>query len=297
MREFHIRRILYSYTSIIIYIFFSTSAYAFTAPNHANTHGNTAPIRLRQNQITTRKAFSQHLATNNQMNMPSPPVQTTPSLASISKSIVTKIGSTTSSVVAGTFFLVLAYQRDSFMLTFFIGSILNGISSKILKKILNIERPEGYQNDDSIRIKPSDKGMPSSHAMSLGFIGTYCITQIYSILGSGMQSSAISVAIILYAFVSLLYRVQSKLHTVEQILVGLVFGIFNSITWRSLAFGENPLLTGVNVMEFVSKRLLPESGVVPMQYLAVSAIVGVAVVGSFERRVSAWVKSRKTKSS
>lgn len=230
------------------------------------------------------------------MSMNSSDVKKSTSLASISKAIVTKIGSTTSSVVAGTFFLVLAYQRDSFMLTFFIGSILNGISSKILKKVLNVDRPEGYQSDESIKVKPSDKGMPSSHAMSLGFIGTYCIAHAISILGTGIQSSAISIAIMLYTFISLVYRVQSNLHTVQQILVGLVFGVLNSITWRSLAFGENPILRGVNIMDFVSKTLLPESGVVPVQYLGLSALVGVAVVGSFERRLSAFVASKKSKS-
>jgi hypothetical protein len=181
------------------------------------------------------------------------------------------------------------------MLTFFIGSILNGISSKILKKVLNVDRPEGFESDTSVKIKPSDKGMPSSHAMSLGFIGTYCIVQAYSLLGNSVHFSAISSAIVVYTFISLLYRVQTKLHTLAQIVVGLIFGILNSITWRSLAFGENPLLSGVNIMDFVSTKLLPETGIMPVQYLAFAAMVGVAVVGSFERRVSALLKSRNTK--
>jgi PAP2 superfamily. len=232
-------------TEILCILFiFSSSTHGFTSPNHPNSHSNTTPIRLRQKQISHSKTFSpQPFVKSSQMSMSSSPsVNTSTSLASISKAIVTKIGSTTSSVVAGTFFLVLAYQRDSFMLTFFIGSILNGISSKILKKVLNVDRPEGFQSDESIKVKPSDKGMPSSHAMSLGFIGTYCIAHAISILGTGFQSSAISVGIILYTFISLLYRVQSNLHTVAQIIVGLVFGVLNSITWRSLAFGENPIL-------------------------------------------------------
>mmetsp|Transcript_16777 Transcript_16777/g.31790 ORF Transcript_16777/g.31790 Transcript_16777/m.31790 type:complete len:292 (+) Transcript_16777:264-1139(+) len=281
----------------IIYIF-SSSAHAFTSPNRPNSHSNTAPIRLRQNQIAPSRTFSQQpFVTTSQMSMSTSDIKTSASLASISKAIVTKIGSTTSSVVAGTFFFVLAYQRDSFMLTFFIGSILNGISSKILKKLLNVDRPEGFQSDASIKVKPSDKGMPSSHAMSLGFIGTYCISQAVSLLGTGFQSSAIAVAIVLYTFISLLYRVQSNLHTVEQIIVGLVFGVLNSITWRSLAFGQNPVLRGVNIMDFVSKTILPESGVVPVQYLGLAALVGVAVVGSFERRLSALIKSKNAKSS
>jgi len=178
------------------------------------------------------------------------------------------------------------------MLTFFIGSILNGISSKVLKKILNVKRPEGYQGKG---IKPSDGGMPSSHAMSLGFIGTYCIIQAFSLLGNGIPSMAISWGLIIYAIVSLVYRVQCKLHTLDQVIVGLVFGMSNSFLWHSLAFGECPLIPGINIMELVSTYLLPESGIMPVQYLAVPALVGGAVVGSFERRLSAWLKSKKAK--
>jgi len=51
------------------------------------------------------------------------------------------VGSSTSTVVAGTFFLVLSYRRDAYMLTFFIGSILNAIASKLLKRLLDQDRP------------------------------------------------------------------------------------------------------------------------------------------------------------
>lgn len=214
---------------------------------------------------------------------------------SSSLSLVSKIGATTSMVVAGTFFVVLAYERNSFMLTFFIGSILNGISSKILKKVLNVDRPDGFHNEDSVKVKPSDKGMPSSHAMSLGFIGTYCIIQAFETMGNGLESAVISLGLITYAAISLVYRIQSKLHTLDQVIVGLVFGVTNSFAWHSLAFGQNFLFPSINLMDIVSTRLLPESGVMPVHYLAIPALVGAAVVGSLERRISAWLKARKSK--
>ena len=212
------------------------------------------------------------------------------SIASISK-VIAKIGGLTSTVVAGTFFLALAYKRDSFMLTFFIGSILNGISSKVLKKVFNVKRPEGYEGKG---IKSSDGGMPSSRAMNLGFIGTYCIIQAFSLLGNGIEAMVISLGLVLYAFVSLFYRVQCKLHTFDQIIAGLVCGVSNSFMWHSLAFGKNLILPGVNIIKFVS-ALLPESGIMPVQYLLVPVLVGAAVVGSLERRLSAWLQSKKAK--
>ena len=62
--------------------------------------------------------------------------------------LVTKIGSTTSMVVAGTFFVVLCYKRDALMVSFFLGSISNAIFGKVLKKILKIERPDVELSQD-----------------------------------------------------------------------------------------------------------------------------------------------------
>jgi membrane-associated phospholipid phosphatase len=210
---------------------------------------------------------------------------------SLASSFITKIGSTTSIVVSGTFFAALSYKRDAFMLTFFIGSIMNGITSKILKKVLNIDRPDGHIHDSSVKIKPSDKGMPSSHAMSLGFICTYTALEAFQILGIGLKSGIIATVLVFYAAISLVYRVKSKLHTADQVYVGLAAGVLNSFIWRSMAFGTNRFLYSINVMEWVSKNIIPENGVMPVYYLIVPALVGAMVVGSVERRISAWLKN------
>jgi membrane-associated phospholipid phosphatase len=201
---------------------------------------------------------------------------------SLTDRILFAIGGTTSMVVAGTFFFVLAYQRDALMVSFFIGSILNGLLSKVLKKVLNQDRPMAVGLSV---VKPSDKGMPSSHAMSLGFIGTFTALAIDWTL----------VPIVLYGSMSLYYRVQTKLHSMEQVAVGLIVGIFNGALWSTLVDGSNPLLPQVNIMELVSQHFLDSSGVLPIPYLAVPAIVGALVVGSFERKVSKWIKKLKSK--
>lgn len=222
---------------------------------------------------------------NEDINMPSGT-----SMESISK----MLGSTTSSVVAGTFFIVLAYKRDTFMLTFFIGSILNGIISKVLKKVLKQDRPDGYLADSSIKVKPSDNGMPSSHAMSLGFIITTVSVELALLMNNRFLSCTLCALLWSYVAISLRYRVQSCLHTKEQIWVGLGGGISNALLWRSLATGTNILLPSVNVMNVVS-GMLPDSGVMPVQLLIVPAMIGAAVVGSFERRISDWLKNRESK--
>lgn len=210
-----------------------------------------------------------------------------PAPVSMTYNIVTIIGKTASSVVSISFFLLLAYTRDALLLTLFAGSIANAVSSKVLKKILNHERPSTLQTNDKIKLKPSDGGMPSSHAMSLGFIGTV-IT-----MGVVPSEYQIIVGLILavYSAIALRYRVRDDLHTVQQVAAGLALGISNAILWQKFAIGgdrDGSILTYVQ-QNFVSS----ETGLFPYTALAVPVIVGALVVGSFERRIAVWLKKKK----
>lgn len=157
-----------------------------------------------------------------------------------------------------------------------------GILSKVLKKLVNQSRPEDCQmKDDSwLSVEPSDGGMPSSHAMSLGFIGTFtslCLPQL-------------TMPILLYVIVSLVYRIHSKLHTTQQVGVGLLVGTLNGYVWWRLCHGT--LVQSVHVMNLVSHHLLVD-GLLPWPFLAVPATLGLIVVGSFERRLSRWLQKPK----
>ncbi|CAB9526225.1 PAP2 superfamily [Seminavis robusta] len=193
------------------------------------------------------------------------------------------IGASTSIVVSGTFFVALAYYRDALMITFFMGAIGNAVLGKILKRILNQERPQELDTVD-MKLKPSDKGMPSSHAMSLGFIGTFT--------GLVVPIPGIQIPILIYSLISLWYRIDTKLHTWQQIAVGFVVGTTNGVIWKLLCDGNsNPW--NINLLDVVRQNLLNEQGVLPMVYLAVPALVGLIVVGSVERRLSGWIKQLK----
>lgn len=194
---------------------------------------------------------------------------------------VSLIGSTTTFVVSASFFIVLAWKRDALMVSFFIGSIANGILSKVLKKIIQQTRPPELETTD-MKIKPSDGGMPSSHAMSLGFIGTF----------TGLNVPSTQLWLVLYSVFSLAYRVQVKLHTWEQVVVGSIVGSLNGYFWFRLCTGDNPF--GVNVMDGVAKHLLNEHGLLPVPMLVVPLLLGAVTVGSLERRISHFLNQRKT---
>lgn len=206
--------------------------------------------------------------------------QTTEEEKGIFPTVFHAVGATTSIVVSGTFFLALAYQRDALMVSFFIGSIGNAIAGKILKRILNQERPAELETID-MKLKPGDKGMPSSHAMSLGFIGTF----------TGLTLPWTQIPIFLYSIISLAYRIDIRLHTWQQIVVGFVAGTTNGAVWRHLCDGSNPW--NINIMDLVSRAVLNEEGLLPITLLVVPAIIGAIVVGSVERRIAGWLKNMK----
>ena len=131
---------------------------------------------------------------------------------------VAVLGKSTSTFVSLTFFAFLSLRRDAYMLSFFIGAVGNGVLGKVIKKILDHDRPEALALSEDIKLKPTDGGMPSSHAMSLGFIGTY------TALGVAESMPWVVGFIVPYIFVSLYYRVKASLHTIEQVAVGLVLG-------------------------------------------------------------------------
>ncbi|CAJ1944319.1 unnamed protein product [Cylindrotheca closterium] len=224
------------------------------------------------------------------------------------------IGKTTSTVVAGTFFVILAWQRDALMVSFFVGAISNGILSKVLKKAIRQERPmmeyvlessaagAGSSSSSGNSIleppPPSDNGMPSSHAMSLGFIGTFTG---FLLMDYHYPYSTL-LLLVAYASISLWYRIVSKLHTWEQIAVGLSVGTMNGVLWRCLCFGTTQPFSSavtqdlpINVMEFVTNNLLNDQGVLPLYGLAIPALLGAVIVGSVERRIGRFLKLKSEK--
>jgi membrane-associated phospholipid phosphatase len=227
--------------------------------------------------------------------------------------VYTKIGSTTSICVAFAFFITLCWKRDALMVSFFLGSILNAIFGKILKRILKHDRPttttaiipingevikeEEVKEDSSMMMmkmkaavqqqpaRPSDNGMPSSHAMSLGFICTFVALLIPNMI----------LPLLTYAVISLIYRVRVSLHSIDQIIVGSILGIFDGSIWWYLC-GKSTGST--NIVDLISSSgIMNEHGQLPWYLLVVPALIGVAVVGSVERRLGMYFQRSKSSTS
>ena len=117
--------------------------------------------------------------------------------------------------------------------------------------------------------------------MSLGFICTFVALLLPNT----------TIPLIAYSAISLIYRVKVNLHTVDQIAVGAVLGTFDGAVWWYFCTQG---LRGFSIVEFVSSTgMINESGQLHWYLLAVPLLVGVAVVGSVERRLGKYFHSKK----
>lgn len=109
-----------------------------------------------------------------------------------------------------------------------LGSVVNSINGKILKRILNHERPDGA-------IK-ADPGMPSSHATSLSYLSVYGAASLAYFkdaapaLGYPAQLAVSAVLVVLGIFLSYL-RVKTGYHTPPQVIVGYGLGSSTALVW------------------------------------------------------------------
>ena len=74
-----------------------------------------------------------------------------------------------------------------------------------------------------------------------------------------------------------------------------IYTVTNGALWRDMSLGTSSLFPSANIMGWASNNLLPESGQLSAIFLLIPAAVGAAVVGSFERRISLWLKDKKAK--
>ena len=182
--------------------------------------------------------------------------------------LVKVVGKSATYVTSVLFLVTLAIRRDAFMTSFFLGTVMNGILSKIFKQLLDIDRP---QND--VENAPSDKGMPSTHAMSLSFIG------IATILFHPLKWILLLV-FVPYGILSLYYRIQARLHTINQILVGCILGTIQAFIWYYILHPH--------IMTFLTQYILPSNGIIPIPYLILPLLVSLC----FDRRFKRFLQTK-----
>lgn len=127
--------------------------------------------------------------------------------------------------------------------------------------------------------------------MSLGFIATVVTGAIIPL----EQKYLAAFAMAAYSALALRYRIRVNLHTLEQIVVGLVMGVGNALLWMKYALGSGDGNSGPVITWVMENCVSSETGLIPPAALTIPIFVGVMVVGSFERGITHWVKQNKVK--
>ncbi len=146
------------------------------------------------------------------------------------KTALVLLNEATKFVVAAVAFGVLCYYRNAAVAFALFGSILTSLAGKLLKRLLAHARPAGARK--------ADPGMPSSHAVSLGYLATYAAS---ALCRSGELSPdaarlwAAAAALQALGLVLTALRVVLGYHTVPQVVVGYAFGGGAAMTLHAAA--------------------------------------------------------------
>ena len=169
-----------------------------------------------------------------------------------------------------------------------LGSVVNSINGKVLKRVLNHERPEGAVK--------ADPGMPSSHAVSLSYLSVYAARAVAVHGASGVAVSSVvakTLGVAVFAFPEWTtlpvaglvmglglfltwLRVALGYHTPPQVIVGYGMGAGTALAWA--AAGE--------------AWVGPALGARPELEAGLRLALGVAV-GVFALTALKWVKEAK----
>ena len=146
------------------------------------------------------------------------------------------LNESTKFVVSATAMVFLMFHPTVETCWCLLGSIVNSVNGKLLKRMLNHSRPDGA--------KKVDPGMPSSHATSLSYLSWYAAlafafepnafglaTTVTRTLAFGLVS--------LGAFLAYL-RVKLGFHTWPQVYVGYGLGSSTAFVW--ILFGKRYLI-------------------------------------------------------
>eukprot|EP00898_Chlorokybus_atmophyticus_P004910 jgi/Chlat1/541/Chrsp103S01121 len=106
-----------------------------------------------------------------------------------------------------------------------VGSVANAFASKVLKALINQSRPPNARK--------ADPGMPSSHAQSLFYFGSYISLAALSRFRTPQAVSTSVAAMAMSTFMTWL-RVELGYHTFDQVAAGAFFGSLAAFALYSL---------------------------------------------------------------
>ncbi|KAF5402166.1 Dolichyldiphosphatase 1 [Paragonimus heterotremus] len=138
--------------------------------------------------------------------------------------------STTPIIIVVGLITLTVFRRDLHTVFLLLGVILNELLNTVVKKTLRQPRPVAPHNSNL-----STYGMPSSHAQFVGFFCLYIVFFIRFRLNEKFCRPKIRLFFYIASVVTGVLTCYSRLyllyHTTEQIVVGLMMGLFLALGW------------------------------------------------------------------
>jgi dolichyldiphosphatase len=144
-------------------------------------------------------------------------------------------------------------------------------ATKLLKRALNAARPP--------TARKADPGMPSSHAQSLFYLGTYVAIRVVQGAGGGSSTVRVAAAVALTAAAAALtaLRVRLGYHTLPQVVAGAALGGVNAAAWAAVG----------------TRWALPAVAAAGPARLALAGATGAAVLAFGWVNVRVWAEERR----
>lgn len=129
------------------------------------------------------------------------------------------------------------------------GQFVSIAINKMLKKLINQPRPDGAYM--------SGPGMPSAHSQFMGFFATYLVIYTSKRLNTRrrLEHGLTILCAIIVAVLTCYSRIHLNYHSVDQVAVGVVFGVITGVLWYALVASMSPWLFPLVVESRVAKLL------------------------------------------
>eukprot|EP00878_Enallax_costatus_P010240 GHUV01010690.1.p1 GENE.GHUV01010690.1~~GHUV01010690.1.p1 ORF type:complete len:299 (+),score=103.24 GHUV01010690.1:436-1332(+) len=188
---------------------------------------------------------------------------------SIQTQVLSAINESTKWTVSAAVFGVLVWQHNEFAAWAVIGAVLSSFICKVLKHVINQQRPDNAQK--------SDPGMPSSHANSLNFLSVYAALSMDYHTRSHPAAVAAAISTVMLGVFLTWLRVHLGYHTWPQVLVGAVLGGSTAAAWFTLG-----TVAAIPALHHSSW------GIPVLYTVTIAAMAAFAI-----RNVLSWVEDRK----
>lgn len=178
------------------------------------------------------------------------------------------------------------YLQNGMAARYLLGAGANSVLSKVLKRVLNQERPE-----TSLAQGKVDPGLPSSHAHMLSYLAASLFLDDF-LLPPLLGVFPVKYCVALLAGIGSSWRVHIGRHTVLQVVVGIGTGSAGAFGWRKFWESVPKLET---YFDATIEELRKSHPLLAFPLVLSAAVAGFVFLKVYSQRITGTTKASKSK--